>query len=391
MFRKALFQVHWFLGITAGVVLGIVGITGGMLSFEEQMLHALNRGVMQVTPLPEGPLSPGKLLEALRRASPGKRITALGIAADPGAAVRVTFERAGAAATSPERGRRGEVRYADPYRGTLLGAATHGEKFFQTTRQVHRYLAAGEVGKQIVGASTLALIFFCASGLYLRWPAKALDWRAWLRPNFCTTGRQFLWQLHAIFATWALLFYLVAGLTGLYWSYDWYREALVSWSGAPRPTPPGSRTPGGDEPANRGQALENAALDQGWLVFMRESGGFSTANVNLPSRPGQPIEIRYLTIESPHDRAFNTLRIDADTGTVLRHDRFATRKPAARLVGSIFPLHSGSYFGGAGRILMMVASLAMPLFSVTGWLMYLKRRARKRQAVASAVAYETPG
>jgi sulfite reductase (NADPH) flavoprotein alpha-component len=39
---------------------------------------------------------------------------------------------------------------------------------------------------------------------------------------------------------------------------------------------------------------------------------------------------------------------------------------------------------------MMIASFAMPLFSVTGWLMYLKRRARKRQA-ASAVAFETPG
>jgi sulfite reductase (NADPH) flavoprotein alpha-component len=391
MLRKILFQVHWFFGITAGVVLGIVGITGGLLSFEEELLHALNRDVMQVVPQSADALSPGKLLDALQTANPGRRIAALGISGEPGAAVRVTFERGAGAGAATERGRRGDVRYADPYNGTLLGAATRGEKFFQTARQVHRYLAAGEVGKQIVGASTLALIFFCASGLYLRWPAKTLDWRAWLKPNFRASGRQFLWQLHAMFATWALLFYLVAGLTGLYWSYDWYREALVSWSGAPRPSPPGNRAREGDEPETRAQTLDSGILDESWRVFMRESGGFSSAaNVNLPSRPGQPIEIRYLSIDPPHDRAFNNLRIDANTGTVLRHDRFAARKPAARLVGSIFPLHSGSFFGATGKALMMIASFAMPLFTITGWLMYLKRRARKRQA-ASAVAFETPG
>ena len=390
MFRKILFQVHWFLGITAGVVLGVVGITGALLSYEEELLHAFNRDVMEVAPQPVGALSPGQLLQTVRDANPGKRITALGLSSDPGVAVRVTFERAAVAGAAPERGRRGDVRYADPYRGTLLGAAQRGERFFRTTREVHRYLAAGDVGKQIVGASTVALVFFCVSGLYLRWPARALDWRAWLKPTFRLSGRQLLWQLHAIFATWVLLFYLVAGLTGLYWSYDWYRDALVSWSGAPRSTPPGSAREGAASASSKRQ-LDSPALDEIWRVFMRESGGFSSANLNLASRGGQSIEIRYLSIDPPHDRAFNILRIDPNTGQVLRHDRYAARKTAARLVGSMLPLHSGSFFGATGRVLMMIASFAMPLFSVTGWLMYLKRRARKRQAATSPVAYETPG
>lgn len=49
-FRNAVFQVHWFLGITAGVVLALVGVTGGMLSFEDEILEALNPGVMTVEP-----------------------------------------------------------------------------------------------------------------------------------------------------------------------------------------------------------------------------------------------------------------------------------------------------------------------------------------------------
>jgi sulfite reductase (NADPH) flavoprotein alpha-component len=43
----------------------------------------------------------------------------------------------------------------------------------------------------------------------------------------------------------------------------------------------------------------------------------------------------------------------------------------------MFALHSGSFFGKAGTIMMMRASVAMPLFAVTGWLMYLDRRQKK--------------
>src|SRR5688572_14755855 len=45
MLRNILFQAHWLMGITAGVVLALVGVTGAMLSFEKQIVAALNGGV----------------------------------------------------------------------------------------------------------------------------------------------------------------------------------------------------------------------------------------------------------------------------------------------------------------------------------------------------------
>src|SRR3546814_16176837 len=57
-FRNAIFQLHWFFGITAGIVLAIVGVTGGLLSFEDELLKALNPGVMTVQPQGER-LAPG--------------------------------------------------------------------------------------------------------------------------------------------------------------------------------------------------------------------------------------------------------------------------------------------------------------------------------------------
>src|SRR5690606_5446799 len=160
-FRNAVFQLHWFFGITAGIVLAIVGVSGGILSLEDEMLKALNPGVMTVQARNE-PLAPGALVARVGAQQPGEAIASLQLSADPGDAAVVGF--------APRDGeRRGQRRYLDPYTGELLGEPRHQE-FFRTTMRLHRWLVADDIGKQIVGASTVILVFFCLSGLYLRWP-----------------------------------------------------------------------------------------------------------------------------------------------------------------------------------------------------------------------------
>ncbi len=78
---------------------------------------------------------------------------------------------------------------------------------------IHRWLAAGEVGKQIVGASTAILIFFALSGLYLRWPRNWASLKTWVFIDFSRRGRSLFWELHSIVGTWVLPFYLLAALT----------------------------------------------------------------------------------------------------------------------------------------------------------------------------------
>ena len=138
---------------------------------------------------------------------------------------------------------RGESRYVDPYTGALL-AEPRGEGFFRTTMQIHRWLAVDAVGKQIVGASTVALVYFCLSGLYLRWPRRWNRLRAWLALDWGQKGRNFLWHLHSVVGTWVLLAYLAMALTGLQWSYGWYRGGLYPSPGVPqRARAGGSRRP----------------------------------------------------------------------------------------------------------------------------------------------------
>jgi len=377
--RKVLFQLHWIFGITVGIVLAIVGATGALLSFEQQIVASLARDSRQVEANGRTPLAPAELLTRIAANEPDKRIAGLNIAREPGATVRVTF--------APR-----EQRYVDPYTGSLLPAASGGaETFFRNVRQLHRWLMLGElgdrdIGRQIVGASTLLLIFMALTGLYLRWPRgrAARRLRTWFVPDFRLKGRAFLWNLHSVIGTWVLPVYLVIALTGLQWSYEWYRDGLYSIAGVERP----AGGEGGPREA-RGKA-DIPSFTRAWETFSREVPGFTAVNVNLAAAPDRPLEFRYLDAQPSHERAFNTLAIDKE-GQVSKSERYQDKRLAARLVSSIFPLHSGSYFGVVGVIVFLIASLMMPLFTVTGWLMYLRRRAPRARRESLAGATEEAG
>ena len=61
------------------------------------------------------------------------------------------------------------------------------------------------------------------------------------------------------------------------------------------------------------------------------------------------------------------------------HERYASKSLKAQLLTSLYALHTGSYFGLVGRIILTISALCMPLFFITGWLLYLDRRHKKRQ------------
>jgi sulfite reductase (NADPH) flavoprotein alpha-component len=397
MFKNALFQVHWFVGITAGIVLGIVGITGALLSFEHQIVDWMNRDVRSVEVRAEAPLPAPVLLARIAAGNPGKRIQSLSLDRDPERAARVTFapeQRAGAgqgAQGGEGRGPRGETRYVNPYTAEVMqGEGNAGEGFFRGTRSLHRWLVIGafgdrDVGRQVVGASTLLCVLLALSGIYLRWPRNGHTWRNWLALDFALTGRSFLWNLHAAIGTWVLFFYLLMSLTGLQWSYEWYRDGLYALAGVERPAARGGEQPvRGARDAREQVAQPPLDITSAWHAFedATQSTGYSTVNIDLSMREGRQVQFRYLDADPAHERASNSLAADPQTGSVVKHERYEEKTVGGKLVSSIFPLHSGSFFGLPGIIVYMLASLAMPLFTITGWMMYLARRERKARSKA---------
>jgi sulfite reductase (NADPH) flavoprotein alpha-component len=388
MFRKILFQAHWLVGITAGVILAIVGTTGAILAFETPIQNWLNRDVRTVAQPGTDALALDALTEAIRKQVPAKRIASLQISAEPAAAVRIVFAPE---ANTPGRGSaRGETRYANPYTGELLeGEVNRGQAFFRKTRSIHRWLLIDEldkqaIGRQIVGAATMLCAGLALSGLYLRWPRRSGNWRVWLTFNPRLKGRSFLWHLHAVLGTWVLIGFLLMSLTGLYWSYNWYRNGLYAIASV---EPPAGRDQRREQPRGEGTSESASsppiALNAAWTSFKTTLGDRHFTTATLALDPGRPIEIRYLLAESRHDRANNVMSLDPATGEVLEHERYASKRTGEKFMASIFPLHSGSFFGVPGSLIYMFASLAMPVFSITGWMLYLDRRRRKRVSASA--------
>ncbi|PTQ71770.1 sulfite reductase flavoprotein subunit alpha [Pseudomonas sp. GV071] len=384
MFKNGLFQLHWFFGITGGLVLSLMGITGALYSFQDEISTALNPDILQVQVRESGVLPPAQLVEKAQAAA-GMGVAGLRVFTQENKASQVFF--------MPKPGeRRGPMRYLDPYTGELLGEPT-GKAFFDLMFQLHRFLAMGEFGKNITGACTLMLLFFCLSGLYLRWPRNALSWRTWLTFDWAKKGRAFNWDLHAVAGTWCLVFYLMASLTGLTWSYQWFNQGAYALLGSAPAGERGGKPGGGRGEGGRGerkgpppQAAAPVPInyDALWASVTQTAGPtLAMYNIRQPQDAKQPVQVVYLLEDAAHERAMNEIQLDALTGQVRRHTLYTEQPLGQQLLTSIYALHVGSYFGLTGRILITAASLTMPLFFITGWLLYLDRRRKKRQVRAA--------
>ena len=362
LIRSGLFQLHSLLGLAAGLVLVVLGVTGALYSFQLELLQLLNPPPVAAR-ADQRPLTLPELRQRL--AAPGQELSFVSSLVGEGYGM-VGLVPAGAQG-------RGEVRLFDRYSGDVL-ESPRGQGFFDFILKLHRSLALGSLGRTLTGAATLILLVLCLSGLYLRWPRQVRRWRTWLTLDWARRGRSFHWDLHAVVGTWCLLLYLLAALTGLYWSYGWYREASDRLLGA------------APEPEIAGVVdRRDVDLDALWQSFRRETGGQVEGYGLLLPNPARQVShptLWYLPEGAAHVRALNRIVFDGQ-GRVLEH-RYYDRQPlGTRLLLSVYALHSGEYFGLAGRVLMLLASLAMPVFLVTGLWLYLDRRRKHRQARAA--------
>ena len=70
--RSILFRIHWFIGITAGLVLLVVGATGAILAVQPEVQDALNRTHRLDA---SGALAPpARWIEGVAAANPGHQV-----------------------------------------------------------------------------------------------------------------------------------------------------------------------------------------------------------------------------------------------------------------------------------------------------------------------------
>jgi sulfite reductase (NADPH) flavoprotein alpha-component len=366
--KQVWFQLHWFVGITAGTVLVVIGLTGALLTFRDELTDLMNPGVRHVSAQAGPMLTPQQAAQAVRAAHPQRRITSVILYAEAGSALRVGL--------APLPGQaRGESVYVHPYTGALQPELA-GDAAFEWIEFLHRWLLLPrEAGKPVTGTLALCLLGLALSGLYLRWPRRPLDWRTWLTFDVRLKGRPFLWALHAVAGTWALAAYVIFTATGAYWAFETIRGTVDGWAGVERPAREAMA-----KPARRAMGTL-PDLAPAWNTFTQQAPGWRMAFLRFTGKPGDPVQVAWLAADAPHPRARSRMTISTG-GTLVKNEPYGAQAAGVRALSTIYPLHVGTYFGLPGRIAMMLASLALPGFAVTGWMLYLKRRRQARAARA---------
>ena len=363
MLKTVLFQLHWLLGITAGTVLAVMGLSGATLSFEDELMRAANPALAQVVERHAAGDQPLALTELLPRLQQGM----------PHALQRLRVDATGQRLSVARfEGGQANWRYFDPYTGTVL-TGLRGLAFFAFVEDLHRHLVSGERGRLITGSCAITLVIFCLSGLYLRWPRRWWHWRTWLAVEWSRRGRSFLWSLHSVVGTWVLLVYLLVALTGLWWSFDWYRKSVTTLLGGSSAEQSQPRTRGGPLDLHKVQAT----------LYALDGVRHGYIDLRFPAKPGRALTSRVQGADAAHDRAQDIVQLDPATGALLSLEPYAAKNPGGKIIVSMFALHSGSFFGLPGRIIVMLSSLGMLVFFITGWMLYLDRRRRKREVRAS--------
>jgi uncharacterized iron-regulated membrane protein len=233
--RRALVQVHLWLGIGLGLYIVMMSVTGSAIVARRELTrHWLPDAIMadgrprldsaRLRALAHS-VMPGYIVTAVRELPPPRRPPYPRNAPryEPGsvaAPAEVTFERAGELITH---------RF-DPFTGRDLGDVLPlPYRAFLRLVDLHDDLMAGRTGRLVNGVAAIITTLLVITGLVIWWPAQLRLWPTslWIRRG--APGRTQLRQLHNMLGVWPWLLLLLWALTGVYFAFPGPFEAVKEW------------------------------------------------------------------------------------------------------------------------------------------------------------------
>ncbi len=371
--NQILFNVHLILSIVFSIPLLVIGVTGGILSYQHELEALINAGSKKVEKTGEMQ-SVEKILQSFSEQTGVKQLVRLVVPKSDDEAFVVYASRR-------------DAYLIDPYTAQIIGK-DRGAGFVLTVMALHRNLGlalsgnktAAEVGKQIVGASAAAMILLVISGVWLHFPRLRRKFIEAIRPNFKLKKYALFYNLHTSLGSLSAVIYLLICLTGLNWSYSWYNDAVmklfVSSQNLPQASAPKAATSkdraaapareGGEKPAT----YKFSDAQRAYEIF--RSSGIEYKEFTLMLAAGDKMSIRYYEPDAPA-----TVR-PKDASADLKASKMTERKQtegitAGDVRGANYQLHTGYFFGLAGKILWSLVSLCMALFIFSGFYMTVKR------------------
>lgn len=358
--RRLLYNTHLWVGLIAGLLIVLLGLSGSALVFRADLERFATRDWRTVTPSAQA-LPLDLLVERAQGAVPGKVLARITPANTPAESVQIFLAKP--RARNLKDAQLVQV-FVDPYRGTVLGIRRTDQGGIWWLQDLHYALFAGEPGLKVNGVAAFGLLGLSLSGPILWWPG----WRR-RREGFRVRSRPIAakWRdLHAVSGVVACVALAIISVTAVYYAYRGTASAVVTLvSGNAAAPPPVVRPPtDAATPVSLQQLLDaaRAAAPTARFDELRASRG-GTAPASLSFRlPGDIVPGRH--------RMF----IDPYRADVLRIDHFDALGSAARLTASMGPWHFGSFGGRWTQGLWFVAGLVPAFLFGSGLWLWMRRR-----------------
>lgn len=403
-FRKLMQKTHLWLGVPVSLIVAWVALSGALLAFQDDIRHHF----LYPSPsyeIPQGAtlLSPhqlkARLLDQVKIAgenAPSKEAStaapteqkhgrgghAGGKDKGENKGIRaVEYRSAGEAAvfaTGNRRSPEGETLYfVNPYTGELLTRYTTANDVFRFIMRGHRWLWLPQaVGRPIVGVATLIFVVLILSGIVMWLPKKIKKATITHALSLSTKGGKsaVTKRWHGALGAYLAIFGLVFALTGLTWSFEWYRSAYASaWGVGPRQAPATS-TPTTDSTATDSVQL-GLLFDQ--LCQTLPIGKEGRTTFNFVRKPTDAYTVSYYHNIYSHTEK-DTHSFDRYTLQPIQTDLYAEKPLNVRLGSATYDLHTGNFFGLTGRIIFFIASLAIASLPLTGLWVVINRKRKKK-------------
>ena len=374
--KKIIRKLHLWLGLSSGIIIVFLGITGCILAFQTE-IESL-QSFRHVLPQEKAFLPPSALKETAVSLLPGKNLHSVLYGSKEDAAQMIFFNLA------PEYY---YIIFMDPYTGNVLKVKNMDNDFFRIMINGHYYLwLPPNIGQPIATTATLIFVIMMISGLILWWPRNkparkqrfTIKWNAkWKRKNY---------DLHYVlgfYITWISIF---VALSGMVMGFQWFAKS-VYWASSG-----GKSLVDFYEPVSEKPAVASAA-------FSPEDKVWKYMNRSYPD--AETIEVHY----AENDSMAVAAGANPDAGTYWKTDyryfdqytlkeipvthvygRYTTATIADKMARMNYDIHTGQVLGLPGKIMAFLASLIAASLPITGFYIWWGRKKKKKRLPVAAVA-----
>ncbi len=365
--KKWFGKLHLWLGLSTGLVVFILGITGAIYCFAPE-LQSL-QPYRTVKEEKGSFLLPSQIQQIAESKLPGKSPQRIYYDARD-KAVMVLFSK------------KEEYSYSifiNPYSGEVLKVRNNEKDFLSVVLQLHRTLLI-PYGHDIIRWSTVIFIFMLISGLILWWPKNKRTAKQGFHIMWHAHPKRLNYDLHKVlgfYVTWIVIF---TALTGLMFAFEGFAGFVYKSTGADRSLvkakPPLSDTTQMDG--------KQDAIDIIWKGVQPDMyNRYASVMFVLPAAKNGSILLRANpekgTIYKSDFRYFDQYTGKEISGAYVwgKHSDASTGADYIRRMN--YDIHTGAIFGLPGRIALFFVALIVASLPVTGFCFWwFKKRKAKR-------------